>query len=332
MSKIVLIMPYYGKFPNYFDLWLETAGYNSGFDFYIFTDENMNEYKIPNNVRVISMKLEDIKDRVERKCKFKVKLETPYKLCDYRGAYGEIFEDYLKPYDFWGVCDPDVIWGDISKYVTEDVLEKYDKIYRNGHFMLFRNNTKMNTIYKNTYHKRVISYKEAFITSWSTVFDEDMGIGYIIDEEKIPVYYQTDFDDVCIKYHRFIKYYFDGCKENDPIKINRIYKWEKGKLYSYTVKGENIDVEERMYIHLQKRIMQNKVTNIDNGFIIVPNCFIDVKDVTISDIAKYTRKKFYMHYFIGHIKYYLKRFSKEYIKYKLIVMKRNQSKEDAKFN
>ena len=42
-----------------------------------------------------------------------VTLDRPYKLCDFKPAYGFIFGEYLKEYDYWGHCDIDIVWGDL---------------------------------------------------------------------------------------------------------------------------------------------------------------------------------------------------------------------------
>ena len=41
MNKTVIIGVYFGKFPEYFDLWLKSAEYNRNVDFLIFTDQKM---------------------------------------------------------------------------------------------------------------------------------------------------------------------------------------------------------------------------------------------------------------------------------------------------
>ena len=60
---------------------------------------------------------------------FAITLHTPYKLCDYKPAYGEIFAPELSGYDFWGYGDMDLVFGDLRAYFTEDKLRKYDKFY-----------------------------------------------------------------------------------------------------------------------------------------------------------------------------------------------------------
>ena len=46
---------------------------------------------------------------------------------------------FVKKYDFWGYCDLDLIFGDIRKFVNEEVLNTYEKIYNRGHLTLFKN-------------------------------------------------------------------------------------------------------------------------------------------------------------------------------------------------
>lgn len=41
--KVAIILPYFGKLPNYFQLWIKSAEMNKDFDFLIFTD-NTNVY------------------------------------------------------------------------------------------------------------------------------------------------------------------------------------------------------------------------------------------------------------------------------------------------
>lgn len=93
--SVALILPYYGKFPNYFPLWLKSAGANTNFTFMIFTDEDMSGYDVPANVHVHNMTLEDIRKRAAKHLGFEAVLTVPYKLCDYKPMYGLIFQDYL---------------------------------------------------------------------------------------------------------------------------------------------------------------------------------------------------------------------------------------------
>lgn len=145
--KVAIIVSYFGRLNNYFGLWLHSAGYNKEFNFWLFTDdESVEQYDCPENVNIVFMKFDDIRDKVSTILNYKFVLHNPYKLCDYKPLYGQIFKQYIESYDFWGHCDLDIIWGNLGKYITDDILEKYDRIYRSGHLCFYRNCEHMNNI------------------------------------------------------------------------------------------------------------------------------------------------------------------------------------------
>lgn len=118
MNRIALIMPHFGHFNNYFKFWLRSCCNNPKIDFLIFTDDSnaiayINAYGGA-NIKVFEMSLADLKQLFESKLHQTICLETPYKLCDFRALYGILFADYLKAYDFWGHCDNDLIFGNLS--------------------------------------------------------------------------------------------------------------------------------------------------------------------------------------------------------------------------
>lgn len=57
-----------------------------------------------------------------------VAIPNSYKLCDFKPTYGLIFSEYIAKYDFWGMGDIDVIYGNIRDFITEDVLNNNDII------------------------------------------------------------------------------------------------------------------------------------------------------------------------------------------------------------
>ena len=121
-KRAALIIPYFGgEFPNYFQLFLNSCEKNQDFTWMIFTD-NRTKYRYPNNVKKISMSFGEMVSRVRSKFDFEICLDRPYKLCDYKCAYGYIFGDYLKEYDFWGHSDCDLIYGRLSDFITDDIV------------------------------------------------------------------------------------------------------------------------------------------------------------------------------------------------------------------
>ena len=50
-----------------------------------------------------------------------------------------MFSEYLTGYDFWGHCDIDLLWGNIRRFVTDEKLKKYKKLYTAGACVLYKN-------------------------------------------------------------------------------------------------------------------------------------------------------------------------------------------------
>ena len=146
MKKIIFIIPYFGKFKNYFQLFLNSCKYNDTVNWLIFTDD-YTEFQYPNNVKVVYTTFEKIRNQIQSKFDFKICLEKPYKLCDYKVTYGYVFSEYIKQYDFWGYCDIDLIWGNIRKFYTDNLLNNNDKIGFYGHCTIYRNNEEINKMF-----------------------------------------------------------------------------------------------------------------------------------------------------------------------------------------
>lgn len=272
--KVCLVIPYFGKFSNYYKLWLESVKYNKDVDFLIVTD---NDYSYENlsNVCVIKTTFEELKIRIQNLYDFKIKIKTPYKLCDFKAAYGEIFKEELQEYDFWGYCDMDLIFGQIRKYITDEILEKYDKVNSHGHFCLYRNNQQLRTLYKRKFSD-VIDYRTVFSQDWMYHFDEYPGVAYYAENAEIAKIDVEEYADIDRFQFNFVKVYDHSLKEDDDKHIKQIFYWENGNLINLIKNNNKIIKEEKLYIHLQKRKMKNSVADLSQGYFIVPNSFVQL--------------------------------------------------------
>ena len=170
--SVALILTYAGKFPNYFPLWLKSAGANPDFTFMIFTDADASGLKIPDNIQIHYMTIEEIRQRASKHLGFEAVITKLYKLCEYKPLYGLIFEDYLAGYDFWGHVDPDIVWGNIENFVTDSLLDEYNRLFRLGHFELYRNTDEINHFILHELPGWNISYKDAYRVSEPMAMDE----------------------------------------------------------------------------------------------------------------------------------------------------------------
>lgn len=308
LTSIVLVIPYFGKLPSYFDLFIESCKNNETINWLIITDNNLEN--IPSNIQVIKMNFDELKNIIREKLKLeKVNLEEPYKLCDYKPAYGRIFEDYLEKYDFWGHCDMDLVWGDIRTFITEDILNKYKKVFTHGHLSLYKNTPECNEYYALTAPNK-LSFNEAIESKEIMYFDE-IGIIDNLKYHKIPIYTNICFIDILPQYPNF-QMLID---KNDKNHRKQVFYWEKGRLYKNWIEKKQENRKEYMYIHLQKRIFkysnnidlnkriyinsygfsnenQGNINNISHFVLYYKNWLSKISRIKIKrKLMKYTRRK-----------------------------------------
>ncbi|MCQ9204956.1 MAG: hypothetical protein NG737_01385 [Omnitrophica bacterium] len=180
LSKIVLIAVYFGKFPRWINLYIKTCKYNPTIDWIIFCNDRIPQ-GIAENVKFINISLNDFITRAERKTETKIPLKEYRKISDLKPAYGAIFEDYIKNYDFWGHVDLDIMWGDIRKFITEEALREYQiisatKYHICGHFTLYRNCEQINNMFKiNEIYKNI--FKDKKYKNFDEIGDRNKGLG-----------------------------------------------------------------------------------------------------------------------------------------------------------
>ena len=246
MDKIVFIVPYYGKFPGYFREWAYTAGYlkEQNIDFLLITDIEIN-FKLPRNINVINLSFQELVKKAQAKFDFKLGLTTPYKLCDFKAALGYVFENEIKEYAFWGNCDIDQIWGDVRAFITQEILDKYDRIQFLGHFILYRNCSKINKMFMMS--GAIYDYKKVFSDTMHYSFCEHSGMMKIAVENNILNYLKINYADLSPRYTRMII-------SRQPNYKYQILFWEKGKVYrKYIDQNGQIGSDEYMYFHFQRK-------------------------------------------------------------------------------
>jgi len=187
-QTIAIITCWYGPYPWYLPYFIHSCSYNASVDFYIITDNKEDIPNLPGNVHVVYKTLEEIKTDASEKLGFSINIEYPYKLCDYKPAYGYLFPEIVKNYTFWGQSDMDVIYGDLRKFLDKDMLNSYDFIsvrhdYTSGCFALYKNNLMMNTFFmRSRDFKTVFSNPEHFCFDECNFVWDDLTAGKSIFE------------------------------------------------------------------------------------------------------------------------------------------------------
>lgn len=309
MKTICLVIPYFGKWPRWFNFFLESCKYNPTVDWLFYTDCVVPK-KSPKNVRFVKAKFSDFTQLASEKLEQGLNLSSPYKLCDLKPAYGVIFEDYLKKYDFWGCGDIDLIYGDIRKFITEDLLEKHDiincqKEYISAHFLLFKNCDRINRLYAKGDYKRVFRSKEYYNFDESNfIFDRSV-LSKKPNTKRFVEFVKNTLNSVIGKQMFYIppeaksmSYIIKKLETSNLVKVysKTVFRGDTGMVKKdifgrwkttaasgwkyYWNKGKLIDTkndEEILYFHFQtlKNYKKFLVPNYQEGsFFITPNGFL----------------------------------------------------------
>lgn len=267
MKSIVLLFPYFGRFPAQYKMWRESALRNTSIDFMFFTDTNVEP---TNNIIVNKMQFEDFQEIVQQAFDFPIVLDRPYKLCEYKQAYGYILQNYIKDYDFWGFGDLDLVYGNIRSFITEEVLtNKF--ILGWGHLTLMHNDENTNTYFM----KQVFgyqSYMDAFTTSKIVFFDEFNHKGCSDkwrDCRPNDCWLEEPFDNVSKP-----KQSYHFCSLNRGWK-QVVFEHIDNKLYMIRFNKGNIERRESLYAHFQHRGFMNDKVNDYSHYLIIPRAIID---------------------------------------------------------
>lgn len=264
----ILILPYFGKFNAYFQLWLNSCGKNRDIDWLVITDID-NTYNIPSNVKILRKSFSEIREIFENKFGFRITLDTPYKLCDYKQFYGFLFEEYIEEYDFWGYCDCDLIFGDINSFLSKESFLHYDKLLRTGHLSFVRNIKEINEIFR-----KYNTYKITLSSPAIYGYDESVN-GYHLGfaGELLENGYRFYCNDGLVADVDFRHFPFH---EVSRPKKTCVFLYDNGKTYRMErTTDKELQKTEVMYVHLQKRKMEVKCKIDAKQFLIVPNAFVD---------------------------------------------------------
>ena len=151
-ASIAILLPYFGDWPFWIELFIASCRKNPSIDFYFFSDCGRLE-SFPDNVKYQEISFDEYKALVSEKLGIIFNPVSAYKLCDLKPAYGFIHEDVVRGYDFFGFGDLDLVYGDLRKLYTREDLRRYDLISNHatrvsGHLTLIRNTKKMSNAFR----------------------------------------------------------------------------------------------------------------------------------------------------------------------------------------
>lgn len=172
MSSIIFLIPYFGKWPEWMQLYVDSIRRNPTIDFLFITDcETVILEGIP-NISFRKTSFESYIQRYKNILGNDIRISNPYKICDLRPFFGVVHQKDIEKYDFFGWTDTDIFFGDIRSFYTDEILKKYDAISSHairlaGHCALLKN-----TIHYRTVGYRIYQWKEALINPEFVGIDE----------------------------------------------------------------------------------------------------------------------------------------------------------------
>ncbi|WP_299199334.1 DUF6625 family protein [uncultured Amphritea sp.] len=288
MTKIALLSPYYGSLPDCFPFYVKSLANNPNIHVYMFTDCSY-EGDVPENLHFIKSNIQHFKRLVKDKLDVDAIINKGYKLCDFRPAFGVIFEDYIIGYDYWAMGDIDVIYGQLLDNFPEnwrsfDVVSMVPE-WLSGSLCIFRNVENINKLYMSS-------------SSWETVFSSEKH--YAFDECNCLYERLRQGENILeIDELQSFTYLVKNAAKNGDLKV-----WFKRQLVKEKIFANNDhiqmldgrlyrkDRQELTYYHLvsekrHDRFVLPKWNHIPNEYFIVPHGFFSSDDFWHSQLTFY---------------------------------------------
>ena len=172
-GKALLIIPYFGSFGPWLPLYLHSLANQTTLDLLLLTDTAPPA--LPPQVRRVEMTFDQLRERAAARLSTEVSLHRNRNICDLRPAYGLIFEEFVRGYEYWGFGDEDVLYGDVDGMLGPHLDGTVDIVSpgmngKSGHLTLVRNAPRTNELaMRDPAFKEVLASREHWAydeTSW----------------------------------------------------------------------------------------------------------------------------------------------------------------------
>ena len=165
-SRIGIVIARWQSWPGWTPLLIRTLAFNELIHFHLLSDVAPPVAPLPENVVFHRWTLRHLLLRMQRA----VGLQTESisasgrqagnnmssaKINDLKPMFGEAFADLLRPYEWWGYLQEDLLVGEMARCLSPAMLQEYDVINpfgppfnSSGVFMLFRNVPRVNRLWR----------------------------------------------------------------------------------------------------------------------------------------------------------------------------------------
>lgn len=294
---LVIVAPYFGTLPAHTQLWLNSCGKNPQVTWLLYTNDRTG-WDYPDNVKVTYSTLDDLRERFQDKFDFKIELPGIKKLGDYKPLYGYLFEEEIEGYRAWGHVDVgDVIYGDFSKFITDDLIDRYDRLGRLGHLTIYRNTSENNRRfmadsgagfgYRKVFSSpEFMNFEEVAPGSIDEIWRHNGWTTGEIDADVADLRaYSWDFHIT----HGYGTDHHEICHNHDLV-----FEWADGRLYGHELAANgDIATREYLYVHFKRRKMPLSEALEEDRYLIAPGGFLPAQgDVSPSCLKSLGKRKF----------------------------------------
>lgn len=190
MSKIIILIPYFGRWPFWMSAFLASCAENPTIDWLLTGDCGKPE-NLPCNVSYTEVSFESYKKKIAAALGIPFDPVDAYKLCDIKPMLGKIHEAEISDYDFWAFGDLDLVYGDLRAVYTEPLLAQYDLISNHatrvsGHLCLIRNTDFMREVYR-----KVPGWQEKITNPQHLAFDEKAFSKLFVKHKNFPLWLRS---------------------------------------------------------------------------------------------------------------------------------------------
>ena len=183
-KRMAFIVVWFGDFPPYLNLFLQSASKQKDFDFIFFAEKDKLPY-LSENIKLIKISFSEFNAIAINRGIIDSPLTYAYKLCDIKPAWFHILEDFLpeNKYDYVGYIDIDLVLGNINDFLPPIEIRKFDLCtitteYISGAFTIMRNNSYMRTLYQ-----RARGWQYIFNSNHHFAFDEKLRVSGLSEQE-----------------------------------------------------------------------------------------------------------------------------------------------------
>lgn len=183
-KRMAFIVVWFGDFPSYLNLFLQSASKQRDFDFIFFIENDKLPYS-SDNIKFIKISFDEFNALAISRGIIESPITYAYKLCDIKPAWFHILEDYLpeSKYDYIGYIDVDLVLGKINDFFSPTEIRTFDLCtitteYISGAFTIMRNNSQMRTLYR-----KARGWQYIFNSNHHFAFDEKLRFSGLSEQE-----------------------------------------------------------------------------------------------------------------------------------------------------